>query len=62
MRNKIVNDSSIGIAIGLTSGVRFPTGKDIFPLHSRTDRLWGPLNTYLMGTGGCLRGGKATGA
>jgi hypothetical protein len=61
------NDSSVvGIMTGYglqdrEVGVRVPVGSRIFSSPRRPDRLWGPPNLHLMGTGDSFPGGKRLG-
>jgi hypothetical protein len=42
--------------------VRAPVGSRMSSFPRRVDRLWGPPNLFLNGTGGAFLGGKAAGA
>jgi hypothetical protein len=66
-RNPVSRDSSVGIATSYWLddrgvGVQVPVGSRIFTSLWRSDRLWGTLISYPMGTGGSFPGGKAAGA
>jgi hypothetical protein len=44
--------SSVGVAMGLTAGVRILAGARFYSSPQRPDRLWGPASLLWMGTGG----------
>jgi hypothetical protein len=55
-------DSTVGIATGWTTRIRFPAVQDCSLLNSVQTGSGAHPASYPMSTGGCFSGGKAVGA